>query len=102
MTAALRVICLLAFVLPTVSAQQAMPPAAPRKFLISGTVVNATSGQPLADTLVEIGLAQKQDAALSVQTDASGRFAFEALVPAKYWLVGERQGFQRQGYDEHS
>src|SRR6266567_3709981 len=98
MTAALRLICLVACVVLTASAQQ----TAPQKFRMSGTVVNAVTDQPLADALVEIGLAQKQEAARSVQTDDSGRFAFEGLAPAKYWLVGERRGFQRQGYNEHS
>src|SRR5437870_4615227 len=98
MTAALRVICLVVCVVLTASAQQ----TAPQKFRISGTVVNAVTDQPLADALVEIGFAQKQEAARNVQTDDSGRFAFEGLAPAKYWLVGERQGFQRQGLNEHS
>jgi len=102
MTAALRVICLLVCVLLMASAQQAAPQAVPQKFRISGTAVNAATEQPLAGTLIEIGLAQKQDAAQSVQTDGTGRFVFEGLVPAKYWLVGERQGFLRQGFNEHS
>ena len=102
MTAALRVICLLIFALLTASAQQTTPQAVAQKFRMSGTVVNAATDQPLTGALVEIGLAQKQEAAQSVQSDDRGRFAFEGLVPAKYWLVGERQGFQRQGYNEHS
>ena len=102
MTTAIGVFCLLVFGLPAASAEQIRPPTIARQFRITGTVVNATSGQPLADTLVEIGVAQKQDAVESVETDASGRFVFERLAPAKYWLVGERQGFLRQGYNEHS
>lgn len=102
MTAALRVTCLFILALLTASAQQTTPQTVLQKFRISGTVVNGVTDQPLADALVEIGLAQKQEAARSVQTDDAGRFAFEGLAPAKYWLVGERQGFQRQGYNEHS
>src|SRR6266496_1459777 len=101
MTATLRVIGLMLCAL-FASAQQAAPQAVLQKFRISGTVVNAATGQPLADALVEIGRAQKQETAQSVKTDDGGRFAFEGLAPAKYWLVGERQGFQRQGLNEHS
>ncbi len=102
MSATFRVTCLLALVLPAASAQQTTPHAVPQKFRISGTVVNAATGQSLADAVIEIGLAQKQDAAQRVETDESGRFAFEELSPAKYWLVGERRGFMRQGFNEHS
>src|SRR6266550_2063541 len=58
--------------------------------------------QPPADALIAIGLAQKQETTQSVQTDESGHFLFEGLIPGKYWLVGERPGFLRQGLDEHS
>src|SRR5260370_317977 len=102
MTKAPRVICLVVCMLLTASAQQTAPQTVAQKFRISGTVINAVTDQPVADALVKIGFAQKQEAARSVQTDESGRFAFEGLAPAKYWLVGERQGFQRQGYNEHS
>jgi|SRR5450631_327382 Carboxypeptidase regulatory-like domain len=101
MTATLRVACLLALLLPTASAQQTTPHAVPQKFRISGTAVNAATEQPLAEAVIEIGLPQKQDAVQSVETDENGRFAFEGLSPAKYWLVGERRGFPRQGFNEH-
>jgi hypothetical protein len=102
MTATLRVACLLALVLPAAWAQQATPHPIPQKFRISGTAVNAATEQPLAEAVIEIGLAQKQDAVQSVETDENGRFAFEGLSPAKYWLVGERRRFLRQGFNEHS
>src|SRR5437773_748281 len=102
MSAALRVTCALLSALLTASAQQTPPQAVTQKFRISGTVLNAATDQPLADALVEIGLAQKQEAAQRVHTDDSGRFAFQGLAPTKYWLVGEHQGFQRQGFNEHS
>lgn len=102
MTATLRVACSLALMLPVAWAQQTAPHAVPQKFRISGTAVNAATEQPLAEAVIEIGLNQKQDAVQSIETDENGRFAFEGLSPTKYWLVGERHGFLRQAYNEHS
>src|SRR5260221_4978625 len=102
MAATLGVAFWVALVLPEGSAEQTTLPHVPQKFRISGPKVNEATEQPLADAVIEIGLPQKQDAVQSVETDENGRFAFEGLSPAKYWLVGERRGFLRQGYNEHS
>ena len=102
MTATLRVACLLVLMLPAAWAQQTAPRPIPQKLRISGTAVNAANDQPLADAVIEIGLPQKQEAVQSVETDENGRFAFEGLSPGKYWLVGQRHGFLRQGFNEHS
>jgi uncharacterized surface anchored protein len=100
MTVALRVICIFILLLP--AWPQQLSSQASEKFRISGTAINAATGQPLADALIAIGLAQKQETTQSVQTDESGHFLFEGLATGKYWLVGERPGFLRQGFNEHS
>lgn len=67
---------------------------------IAGTVVNASSGHPLARALVTIAdtkTRQKTRAALSSET---GRFEFH--VPAgKFTLQGSKRGFINTGYNQH-
>jgi len=70
-------------------------------FRISGTVVSDLTGQPLAHAEVEIGLALKGETLVSQLTGEDGRFEFDHVPPAKYWLRAERNGFKRQGYEEH-
>jgi protocatechuate 3,4-dioxygenase beta subunit len=82
-------------------------------FRISGKVLNALSGQPLAGAAVMIGPAQgtessqgtepAQETELSerVLTGDDGSFQFGGLAPGKYLLVGQARGFARQGFDEH-
>jgi Carboxypeptidase regulatory-like domain len=53
-------------------------PPAGQNFRISGTVVNALSGQPLSHTQVAIGLPQN-GAAQAMITAEDGHFAFENL-----------------------
>jgi len=91
-----------AFRLTIVLAATAAPgqPPAGQNFRISGTIVNALSGQPLSHTQVAVGLPQN-GAAQAMITAEDGRFAFENLRAGKYWLAAEHEGFARQAFDEH-
>jgi uncharacterized GH25 family protein len=82
-----------------VTAALGQPPAG-QNFRISGTVVNALSGQPLSHAQVAIGPPQN-GAAQAMMTAEDGRFAFENLRAGKYWLAAEHKGFARQAFDEH-
>jgi len=62
-----------------VTAALGQPPAG-QNSRISGTVVNALSGQPLSHTQVAVGLPQN-DAAQAMMTAEDGRFAFEKNAP---------------------
>jgi len=93
-TAAFRLTIVLA-----VTAALGQPPAG-QKFWISGTVVNALSGQPLSHTQVAIGPPQN-GAEQAMTTAEDGRFVFENLRAGKYWLAAEHKGFARQALDEH-
>jgi hypothetical protein len=75
-------------------------PPTGQNFRISGTVVNASSGQALSHTQVAIGLPQN-GAAQAMITAEDGHFAFENLRAGKYWLAAEHKGFARQAFDEH-
>jgi hypothetical protein len=71
-------------------------------FGISGVVIHSVSGQPLGRTEVSIGKAEEFETTLQkVLTDTDGRFSFTGLQPGKYWLAARRNGFRRQGYEQH-
>ncbi len=95
-------------------AQSSTPAATVRpSFRISGKVLNALSGQPLARAAVMIAPAQGTESAegtepapgtepsARVLTDDDGSFQFGGLAPGKYLLVGRARGFARQGLDAH-
>jgi hypothetical protein len=94
---------MLAPVLLTVMAgaqPQASKPA-PQSWRISGVVVNALTGEPLARAEVRVGRSQEQDELGSVVTGRDGRFAFAGLARGKYWLTAQRRGFPRQAFEQH-
>lgn len=68
---------------------------------ITGTVINAVTGDPVSGAEVAIGFSQKQEVAASVLTASNGRFDFRGLQPGKYWLVAQGRTFSRQGYQQH-
>jgi hypothetical protein len=82
------------------SAQQGrrVPPLA---FQISGTVVDAVSGQALAGAEVLTGPAEGDAAGQRTSTAEDGRFVFSGVKPGKYWLRAQRSGYALQNLDEH-
>jgi hypothetical protein len=95
----LALVCVLAV---AVAAQTPQPGAkASATFRISGTVVDAAGGQPLAGAIVMTGPAEGNDPALRVTAGDDGRFEFRGLAPRKYWLTAEARGYMRQNFDQH-
>jgi 5-hydroxyisourate hydrolase-like protein (transthyretin family) len=76
-----------------------VPPA--QSFRITGTVVDALSGQPLSHAQVLINLQTEQDSTQATTTGDDGRFAFENLAPGTYALSAERKGYVDQAYKQH-
>ena len=68
---------------------------------ISGKVVDARGGQPLARCVVAISLTPQLATSLSVTTGDDGRFAFAGLAVGKYHLSASRRGYLTQAYQEH-
>jgi protocatechuate 3,4-dioxygenase beta subunit len=68
---------------------------------ISGIVVDASSGQPLAGAQVSINAQGIRDAAQSTLTDDEGHFLFERLAPGRYGLFASRKGYVPQFYKQH-
>ncbi|MFZ0135891.1 MAG: carboxypeptidase-like regulatory domain-containing protein [Candidatus Sulfotelmatobacter sp.] len=90
------------FFLALASACQLPAQTVPGKFRISGKAVNAVTGQVLAGAEVSISKAEQLDSVLQkMLTNDDGSFSFEVLEPGKYLLVGQRNGFSRQSYEQH-
>ncbi len=84
------------------SANLSSAQAAPGRFRISGKTVNAVNGQLLAGTEVSISKAEQPNSILQKMLTADdGKFSFAGLEPGKYVLAGERNGFSRQGFEQH-
>lgn len=91
----------LALACATLAAGQTSSPNGQSAFRISGTVVNAVTGQSLSNVEVSIGPAEGQTQARSVHTSADGHFNFEGLTRQKYWLAARGHGFSLQRFNQH-
>jgi hypothetical protein len=99
---AISLVLVLSGALP--SSAQTSPPAPSshsQDFRISGTVVNVVDGQPLAGVEVTISPTEPLQQALETRTGPNGRFVFKSVSRGKYSLVGQRQGFVTQFYQQH-
>jgi len=70
-------------------------------YRISGTVVNAATGEPLDRASISISTARDFTTVGSMQSGPDGHFVFDHLLAAKYSLTGSRRGFITASYDEH-
>ena len=73
----------------------------PATYRITGTVVNAATGEPVRRATVAAISSSDQQAVASVETGSDGQFALEGLAAAKYDLVAFRRGFLLSLYDQH-
>ena len=100
-----RVLLVLALIAAPLAGGQAPARSAPRnsgQYTISGVVVNAVTGQALAGTAVSISKVEQPDSVLQkMLTNDDGSFSFASLEPGKYLLVGQRNDFNRQSYEQH-
>ena len=82
-------------------------PAVPSTFRISGRVIDAISGQPLARASVAINPSNSPntpnplDSGRVEITDEQGLFAFVGLPPGKYILSARHRGYVPQMYQQH-
>jgi hypothetical protein len=71
------------------------------KYRISGTVVNAVSGEPIRRASVAVLAEEDSRTVESVLSDNDGRFVLPGLAAAKYQLTAAKRGFRTAFYDEH-
>ena len=82
-------------------------PAAPSSFRISGRVIDAITGQPLARAPVSINVSASSGASAALDSsrtefsDTEGRFAFAGVLPGKYSLTAHHRGYFPQMYQQH-
>ena len=75
---------------------------APAKSRVSGKVVNAVNGHPLAGAEIWFGKAENFEATQQkLLTGDDGAFAFPVAETGKYLLWGQANGFRRQGFEQH-
>jgi hypothetical protein len=67
---------------------------------LSGTVLDGTSGQPLADVELSLQTAKWKDAGNATTSDGQGRFAFGGLSTGEYVLTAEGSSFGTVHYGE--
>jgi len=87
------------------AAQTDVPPqrgaTASATYRIAGSVINASTGEPVRRATVAALSEDNGQIVQSTQTDAEGRFALEHLPAGKYPLTASRRGFRTSFYDEH-
>jgi hypothetical protein len=76
------------------AAQEQAPPG----YRISGVVVDAVTGVPVARA--EVSISGGTEETKSTAGD-DGRFVFQGLEPAKYALTATAQGYVQEGYNQH-
>jgi protocatechuate 3,4-dioxygenase beta subunit len=96
------VVLLLAMVSAQAPAQRdAEPVSFSGPYKIAGTVINASTGEPVSRTTVSILEEEVTHDVASTQSDAEGRFVFEHLAAGKYPLTASKRGYRTAFYDEH-
>src|SRR5260221_11069268 len=76
-------------------AQPTQPPGA-----ITGTVVNAKTGEALRKVLLTVRPSGKGGTPASASSDNAGAFRINGVDPGTYTLTGDRTGFVRGAYGE--
>jgi hypothetical protein len=96
-----RIILFLFVAAANALAQVAPPPPATGSFQLSGHVVHASSGAPLAGVRVGIRSTSRNEAARSIVTASDGSFLFANLPEGKFSIFAQKAGFPSQGLDQH-
>jgi uncharacterized protein (DUF2141 family) len=70
-------------------------------FRIAGTVVSATTGEPLSQARISIAETRDRAKSISMVTSEDGHFEFSQLKAGKYSLEGAKRGFISSAYEQH-
>ncbi len=95
----------LAGALPIVAAQTPPQPAskspATGPYRISGTAINALTGEPVRRASVAVLDEEDSHVVESVLSDNDGHFVLAGLPAAKYQFTASKRGYRTAFYDEH-
>lgn len=87
---------------PFAAAQSATPViGAGGAFTVSGTVVSAKTGAPLAQARIALLSTKNRRESIALATQQDGRFAFADIPAGKYSLEGARRGYLPAAYQQH-
>src|ERR1700691_4275243 len=86
---------------PRATAAQQPDSSTAQAWHISGKVVDARSGQPLARCVVEINPTDNRSQSLSLESGDDGQCDFGGLRPGKYDLSAAKRGYLTQSYQQH-
>ncbi|MGA9670518.1 MAG: carboxypeptidase-like regulatory domain-containing protein, partial [Terracidiphilus sp.] len=70
-------------------------------YTIAGTVVNASTGEPVRHATVAALSEEDSHIVASIESSEEGHFTLEGLSAAKYQLTASKRGFRTAFYDEH-
>jgi uncharacterized surface anchored protein len=68
---------------------------------IAGTVVSATTSEPLAQARISLAETKDRAKTISMVTSEDGHFEFSQLKAGKYSLQGAKRGFVASAYEQH-
>jgi hypothetical protein len=83
--------------------QHAVAPAAAKLYRIAGTIVNASTEEPIVGASITLlgGDPRRRDLRETVISDAEGKFALSPVPEGKYSLQASRLGFMSASFDQH-
>jgi uncharacterized surface anchored protein len=70
-------------------------------YRVAGTVVNATSGEPVRGAAVALLTVEDSHVVASTESGDDGRFAMDGLSAAKYQLTASKRGYSTGLYNQH-
>lgn len=76
------------------------PAKVPGSFQITGTLLDANTGQPVVHARVAIAPVAQRTNFTTVATGEAGRFLFTNLPPGKYTLTAQAHGYLLQSFNE--
>jgi uncharacterized surface anchored protein len=72
-----------------------------QSFRIAGTVVSATTSEPLSQARISLAETKDRAKTISMVTSEDGHFEFSQLKAGKYSLQGAKRGFVASAYEQH-
>jgi hypothetical protein len=85
-----------------VASQQRGPGTSPpQDFQINGTLVDESTGAPLAHARVALAPVTQRNDLTTITTGDDGRFLFEHLAAGKYSLTAQARGYLAQSFNQH-
>jgi 5-hydroxyisourate hydrolase-like protein (transthyretin family) len=70
-------------------------------YRVSGTVVNANTGEPVRGAAVALLTVEDSHIVASTESGDDGRFQMDSLAAAKYQLTASKRGYSNSFYNQH-